>query len=357
MPTTIEINYAAGEKVIIEPGPSVGPHSRAANQIKTQCTKKETAMKTPRSSLGREKKPRCNVIKKNYDKNMQASVEQERGLYYRNEAGIDMSYPHGSKVANLKTLSIINNHSIDNSFNVIVGCKKGSEQKTTFIALKVSENRKKVAPDKRLIYEAALQGMLLTKPNVVRGSKRNGVVKQYVCHGYRKNPKDRDIGEYEFNKGTSEETKQEIKDGVNLLVQDMEQRGLAEMGAANLRVCAGYIDFFKLQDKFNLPSMVCFGIGTQFALSTWYTSRVHTDKDYFLTTLSVYDAEAGPDEVLYYFCFPTYNVAIPMRSGDILVFNPTVPHCATNPSRNTAKIYSCYVSKKTCNTVVANEKV
>jgi hypothetical protein len=121
------------------------------------------------------------VIKKKYDKNMQASVEQERGLYYRNEAGIDMSYPHGSKVANLKTLSIINNHSMDNSFNVIVGCKKGSEQKTTFIALKVSENRKKVAPDKRLIYEAALQGMLLTKPNVVRGSKRNGVVKQYVC--------------------------------------------------------------------------------------------------------------------------------------------------------------------------------
>jgi hypothetical protein len=357
MPKIIENDFAAGENEVIELGKDEGRHSGAAKRIKRVCTQQNTNLKNTRNKKYRAEKPRRSLITKNWDKGMQESVEKKRGLYYRNEAGVDMTYPHGSKVANLKSLSIIENHNMDNSFNVIVGCKKGEEQTTTFIALKVSENMKKVAPDKRVIYEAALQGMLLTKPNVVRGLKRNGVVKQYVCHGYRKNPKDRDIGEYEFSKGTSEERKQEIKDGVNKLVQDMEQRGLAEMGAANLRVCAGYMDFFKMQDKFNLPSMVYGGIATQFALSIWYSSRVHTDKDYFLTTLSVYDAEAGPDEVLYYFCFPTYVVAIPMRSGDIIVFNPTVPHCATNPSRKTAKIYSCYVSKKTCNTVVANETV
>jgi hypothetical protein len=90
------------------------------------------------------------------------------------------------------------------------------------------------------------------------------------------------------------------------------------------------------------------------ALLIGYCSRVHTYKDMFLTTLSVYDENAPLEEFLYYFCLPTYRVAIPMRSGDIIVFNSLVPHCATNPSRDTALIYSCYVSNKTCNTVVAN---
>jgi hypothetical protein len=43
-----------------------------------------------------------------------------------------------------------------------------------------------------------------------------------------------------------------------------------------------------------------------------------------------------------------------MTKGDIIVFNPLVDHCATNPRRDTTLIYSAYVSNKTCNTVVAN---
>jgi hypothetical protein len=63
---------------------------------------------------------------------------------------------------------------------------------------------------------------------------------------------------------------------------------------------------------------------------------------------------AGKDDILYHFCFPTFGIAIPMKSGDIIMFNPLVPHCATNPRTATAMIYSAYVSNKTCNTVVAN---
>jgi hypothetical protein len=209
------------------------------------------------------------------------------------------------------------------------------------------------------IYDASLKGMLMSKPNVIRGSLRNGLEEQYICHGYRKNPLDCDIGEYTFNAGVSETVQYSIKRGISQLVGEMEEKVMAEIKTANFEACAGYDDFFRMQDVFEWPSVYEWGIATQFALSKGYCSRVHTDADYFLTTLMVYyNVEAEPDEVLYYFCFPTYNLAIPMKLGDIIVFNPLVPHCATNPSRKTTKIYSCYVSKKTCNTVVAkNETV
>jgi hypothetical protein len=56
-----------------------------------------------------------------------------------------------------------------------------------------------------MMYDIAMQGMLNNKPSVIRGSLRNGMTPQYaVCHGFRKNPLDRDIGEYAFNDGVSE---------------------------------------------------------------------------------------------------------------------------------------------------------
>jgi hypothetical protein len=227
----------------------------------------------------------------------------------------------------------------------------------TFVAMKVSECEKIIEPQLMKIYDASLKGLLMTKPNVLRGAMRNGLEEQYVCHGYRKNPLDCGFGQYTFNEGVSETIKYSISRGISQLVGEMEEKVMAEIYRANFEVCAGYDDFLRMQDVLDWPSVYEWGIATQFALSKRYCSRVHTDADYFLTTLMVYDVEADPDEVLYYFCFPTYNLAIPMKSGDIIVFNPLVPHCATNPSRITAMIYSCYVSKKTCNTVVANASV
>jgi hypothetical protein len=85
-----------------------------------------------------------------------------------------------------------------------------------------------------------------------------------------------------------------------------------------------------------------------------YSLPNHTNPDYYYTYLSIHDEKAKPDEVLYHFCFPPYEITVPMTKGDIIVFNLLVDHCATNPRRDTALIYSAYVSNKTCNTVVAN---
>ena len=38
------------------------------------------------------------------------------------------------------------------------------------------------------------------------------------------------------------------------------------------------------------------------------------------------DRYAENDTVVAYFCFPTRGVAIPMRPGDFLLFDATLPH-------------------------------
>ena len=75
---------------------------------------------------------------------------------------------------------------------------------------------------------------------------------------------------------------------------------------------------------------------------------MHVDSDYFYTTLSCFSTEENPsEEVLYHFSFPEYELAIPMRHGDVLLFDPRVKHCATNPHVMNSLIVSAYVSKRT----------
>jgi hypothetical protein len=285
---------------------------------------------------------------------MQKSIDMPRAVYYKDSEGIDMIYPHGAKIMDVSKLKILSENIHDNNFNVVVGCEKPNHNNATFIVLKVSEELRAIEPSKMNKFNDAMQGLLKNKPSVIRGALRNGVTQHYVCHGYRKNPWDKDVSEYAFSPGVSDIEKKIISEGIKDLVRAIEIRAIAELKAANLGKCAGLNAYVKAQIKYSIPSVNDEGHATQVALSIRYCSRVHTDKDFFLTTLSCYDENAGPDDILCYFCFPTYNIAVPMRSGDIILFNPLVPHCATNPRTETAMIYSCYVSNKTCNTVVAN---
>ena len=36
------------------------------------------------------------------------------------------------------------------------------------------------------------------------------------------------------------------------------------------------------------------------------------------------------DDVVVYFCFPTIDVAVPLRPGDYLLFNSRIPHCISS---------------------------
>ena len=67
----------------------------------------------------------------------------------------------------------------------------------------------------------------------------------------------------------------------------------------------------------------------------------HKDNDAFCSITSVVASPGTPaDAVLCCFTFPAYGVAVALRSGDILVFNPQVHHCVSSATESTAA-YCC----------------
>ena len=92
---------------------------------------------------------------------------------------------------------------------------------------------------------------------------------------------------------------------------------------------------------------------TAIAKSKNYWSPVHCDDDFLYTTLSCLSPDENDKDVLFHFAFPTYKVYFPMRSGDVMVFNPMILHCCTNPTKEGVHIFSFYVPAKTCNTQIA----
>jgi hypothetical protein len=58
--------------------------------------------------------------------------------------------------------------------------------------------------------------------------------------------------------------------------------------------------------------------------------RCHTDEDFTFSVTQVFlkgsDCYAATDRVVAFFCFPTLGIAVPMRPGDFILFNSTLPH-------------------------------
>ena len=64
----------------------------------------------------------------------------------------------------------------------------------------------------------------------------------------------------------------------------------------------------------------------------------HTDDDFtmsiaqvFLEGKTSYDLN---DDVIVYFCFPTLGIAVPLRPGDYLMFNPLIPHSISSQCKH-----------------------
>jgi hypothetical protein len=90
--------------------------------------------------------------------------------------------------------------------------------------------------------------------------------------------------------------------------------------------------------------------GVAFAVGYDYWSAIHVDDDYYYTSLSCVSERVNDRSILFYFCFPTYGMAFPMYSGSIMCFHPHIPHGTTDPTKKGVRIFSAYVSARTCNT-------
>jgi hypothetical protein len=123
------------------------------------------------------------------------------------------------------------------------------------------------------------------------------------------------------------------------------------------------ITFLDVKDKYRIPGMYGHkdldketstrGFATQFCVGVDYWSSIHIDNYFYYTTLSFLSDNMDDNSIPFYFVFPSYRVAIPMRSGDVVCFNPLIYHCCTDPTTHGVKNVSCYVSAKTCNTQIA----
>ena len=60
--------------------------------------------------------------------------------------------------------------------------------------------------------------------------------------------------------------------------------------------------------------------------------NVHSDDDYFMGMITVIgrDVPITDAPIVCYFCFPTLGIAVALRNGDLLMFNPKLPHCVSS---------------------------
>jgi hypothetical protein len=190
------------------------------------------------------------------------------------------------------------------------------------------------------------------KPNISRGEDCYGMSDKYICFGQRKEPKGKKIGEYSFVHNVPLNVRHQFTKGIQELISKMEgvgQRLIHHLPDTEL--------FQKLRKSCDLKS-VGEGMATQvqFSIGYQYWSKVHCDQDYFYTLLSCLSGDSKDhSNILYYFCFPEYDFMVPMRSGDLLWFNPLVEHCCTNSSTKEGMIFSAYVSKKTVQTIASDK--
>ena len=53
------------------------------------------------------------------------------------------------------------------------------------------------------------------------------------------------------------------------------------------------------------------------------------------------------DRIMSYFCFPSIGTAVAMRPGDLIIFDPTLPHCISSRCNNNDNIYCISLYLKT----------
>lgn len=186
-----------------------------------------------------------------------------------------------------------------------------------------------------------------TRPSTTRGPKTSGTNTSYNLSGNRKAPLESGVlGEYAFKPGTPEAVKQQCLDGVRGIVEGME--GAVRIVTRALLETEHYINGVK--EKLALESIgeKEKSVATQFASGENYWSQCHTDDDFYFTSLSVMSkSEEDNERVMYYFVFPEYKLKIPLKPGDVIVFNPLEIHSCSNCRIRDSHIFSAYVSKKT----------
>jgi hypothetical protein len=85
-------------------------------------------------------------------------------------------------------------------------------------------------------------------------------------------------------------------------------------------------------------------IWQQLAVANNVMLNCHKDDDFFVSGVTVLhecDAYTMEDPIVQYFVFPEDGVAVALRAGDILLFNPSIPHCISSRCYYKHDILAC----------------
>jgi hypothetical protein len=202
--------------------------------------------------------------------------------------------------------------------------------------------------DQRPCWHDLLTETCKNKPEIKRGSRRDGRSKYYPAHGYRKDPLKDNLSEYSFKPGTSEEIKNHINTGLSNLSGTLEHSSrpvlsglsefavfedvaeLIELPSSSKETCTKKThtsSLTKEKKKFRYYT-------TALSIGFEYWSQSHVDQDMMFSSVTAFGPEGtAPDEILQYFVFPDHGLIVPLRDGEVLVFNLNVTHASTNPRR------------------------
>ena len=179
--------------------------------------------------------------------------------------------------------------------------------------------------------------------NIKRGKQCGSEDSGYFIVGERPNRSAPGIGDYKCKPNITENKLSSLRSIAGDIVNDMEEA---------CRPLKYHLQFeesvaHQLRNSFKLNTVGT--LATAFAMGMTYQSKCHTDKDYYYSLLTVTAQMKKYDtEIIHWFVFPGYKAKrVPLRTGDVLLFNPMIPHCCSNPRFEGSTIMSAYCSQKT----------
>ena len=194
------------------------------------------------------------------------------------------------------------------------------------------------------------------RPKVARGRVRGADGAKYSIHGIRKDPLGKGLSTYEWKKNADEETRKKIVDDMAKLELKLEWCTRAiDGGFIESTVAAEAVEVLDLptpslksrRSSEKTDRVPPHRYGTAMSVGENYWSPFHVDPDFYFTAVVFIGPTSLPkdrfNEIIGYFCFPEYKIKVPMRSGEVLVFNPSVSHACSNP-----KFRKSFVSSNFC---------
>ena len=224
-----------------------------------------------------------------------------------------------------------------------------------FFFLPSKLNSKDCTDDLKRMWEEIKQAVQLFLQHHVpisRGKAAHGFAERYVCHGIRGNSY-LAVGDYAYKRDTPDNVKKEC-DGKaekmmrfisNVLTDAMSPVNIMAFRSAFQQLCLD-VDLMRQRKSSDPDAKHRYSndiFWAAIAASIGYISKIHKDKDLTWGGIGCVNLRnLFSADIVTHFCFPDFRIAIPLRSGDLLLFNPSVRHCSLNPRLQHGVVFSLF---------------